>query len=101
MKKITSIPGLFGTVTHYDERGRKIGSSITGSFKTDHYDTKGRKIGSTYSGRLISDHYDSSGHKVGSSYHGALTTDHYRGSRKLGASRKSFGRTVETFMDED
>ena len=101
MKKITSIPGLFGTVTHYDERGKKIGSSVKGSFKTDHYDSKGRKVGSTYSGRLKSDHYDSSGHKVSSSYHGTLTTDHYSGSHKTGSTRKGFGRTVETFMDED
>ena len=50
MKKITSIPGLFGTITHYDEQGKKIGSSVKGNFKTDHYDAKGRKVGSTFKG---------------------------------------------------
>ena len=101
MKKITSIPGLFGTVTHYDERGRKIGSSSKGSFKTDHYDAKGRRVGSTYSGRLKSDHYDDKGHKVGSSYHGSMTTEHYRGNRKVGKSYKGFGRTTKSSFDED
>ena len=101
MKKITSIPGLFGTITHYDERGHKIGSSSKGSFKTDHYDAKGHRIGSKYSGKLKSVHYSSSGEKVGSSYHGSFSTDHYSGNRKIGTSRKGFGRSIETFIDED
>jgi hypothetical protein len=101
MKKITSIPGLFGTIIHYNEKGQKVGSSVKGSFKTGHYDVKGRKVGSTYSGRLKSDHYDTSGRKVGSSYHGAITTDHYSGNRKVGKSHKGFGRTVESFFCKD
>ena len=100
MKKITSIPGLFGTVTHYNEKGQKIGSSSKGSFKTDHYDAKGHKVGSTYSGKFKSDHYDVSGYKVGSSYHGSMTIDHYRGNRKVGKSYKGFGKTVESFFDD-
>ena len=101
MKKITSIPGLFGTVTHYDERGRKIGSSSKGSFKTNHYDAKGHRVGSTYSGKLKSDHYDFSGRKVSSSYHGSMATDHYSGNRKVGKSYKDFGKTVKSFFDEN
>ena len=31
-KKVTSRKGLFGTTTHYDERGRKIGESSPSFF---------------------------------------------------------------------
>lgn len=38
-KSIHSAPGLFGTVTHRDEKGKKIGESRPGLFgNTIHYD---------------------------------------------------------------
>ena len=67
-KKIISRPGFFGSVDHYDERGRKIGSSQVGTFKTDHYDANGHKVGSSYNGGFKTDHYDRDGSCIGSSY---------------------------------
>ena len=41
MKKITSRPGLFGKVNHYDESGRKVGESRPGLFSVrTHIDDK-------------------------------------------------------------
>ena len=43
-KKITSRPGFFGTIKHYDSHGNKIGESRPGLFGTmNHYDSKGHK----------------------------------------------------------
>ena len=48
--KIKSRPGLFGTIIHYDEKGRKIGESRQGIFgATIHTDAKGK----TVSGKLL------------------------------------------------
>ena len=50
-KKVTSRPGLFGNINHYDERGRKIGESRPGLFgDTVHYDAKGRRVGESDQG---------------------------------------------------
>lgn len=46
--KISSRPGLFGTVNHYDSKGKKIGESRPGILGgTNHYDAQGRKVGSS------------------------------------------------------
>ena len=54
-KKITSRPGFFGTVNHYDEKGKKIGESRPGLFgTTNHYDSRGQKVGSSNAGVFAS-----------------------------------------------
>lgn len=77
--KVTSRPGMFGTMNHYDSKGKKIGESRPGMFgTTNHYDAKGRKTGSSAPGIFASQvHYDNKGHKTGSSYNGLFDTDHY------------------------
>ncbi len=68
-KKGESRRGMLGTVTHYDERGRKTGRSepnFTGGYT--HYDSKGHKTGRsdpTFTGGYK--HYDNKGHKTGRS----------------------------------
>ena len=50
-KEITSRPGLFGTTSHYDSRGRQVGESRPGLFgTTNHYDANGKKVGSSSPG---------------------------------------------------
>ena len=100
MKKIVSKPGLFGTVTHYDERGRKIGSSVKGSFITDHYNAKGHKVGRSLSGNFKTDHYGANGQRLGSSYQGGIESHHYsRTGQKIGVTCKGFGHSYETTID--
>ena len=70
-KKIgTSKPNWGGGYTNYDAKGHKIGESKRNwADGLDHYDAKGHKIGE--SKRSIAggyDHYDAKGHKTGTSY---------------------------------
>ena len=45
-KEITSRPGLFGSTSHHDASGCKVGSSQEGWFgSTTHYDRSGHKVG--------------------------------------------------------
>ena len=62
--------GLFGTIHHYDEHGRKTGHSTPGFFGSyTNYDAHGRKTGHSSPGFFGSyNHYDNSGRKTGSSH---------------------------------
>ena len=52
-KKVTSRPGFFGSMLHYDEKGRKIGESRPGLFgDIIHYNAKGQKVGVSHPGLL-------------------------------------------------
>lgn len=64
-----SEPGLFGTVNHYDEHGKKIGYSEPGLFGGyNTYDAKGNKTGHSDPGLFGGyNHYDSHGNKIGHS----------------------------------
>ena len=68
-RKGRSEPGLFGTINHYDEHGRKIGRSEPGLFGGyTNYDANGRKTGHSDPGFFGGyNHYDNNGRKVGSS----------------------------------
>ena len=94
--------GLFGNVTHYDSKGKKIGESRPGIFGgmnnydangkltghsergflggVNHYDTHGNKIGHSDSGFLGGvNHYDANGHKIAHSDSGLFGTVHHSG----------------------
>ncbi|MCD8154446.1 MAG: hypothetical protein LUF78_07165 [Clostridiales bacterium] len=68
-KKGESRPGLFGSVNHYDEHGKKTGHSDPGLFGGyNHYDSNGHKTGHsdpTLFGGY--NHYDAHGKKTGHS----------------------------------
>ena len=68
-KKGRSEPGLFGTINHYDEHGKKIGRSEPGLFGGyTNYDSKGRKVGHSDPGLFGGyNHYDNNGRKTGHS----------------------------------
>ena len=100
-EKISSRPGLFGTVNHYDSKGKKIGESRPGLFgTTNHYDSKGKKVGSSQKGGFgRSVHYDSKGHKTGTSYSSIFGTDHYdaKGRSAGHTNRIGFGTRQSSF----
>ena len=80
-----SRPGLFGGTVHYDENGKKAGTSYPGILGGSvHYDENGRKIGTSYPGLLGgTEHFDEKGQSVGHSYPGVLGgTHHYRKTGK-------------------
>lgn len=79
-KKGRSEKGVFGTIYHYDEHGRKVGRSepkLFGGYTN--YDNKGKKIGESepnlFGGYT---HYDSKRHKVGSSEPGVFGEYHHK-----------------------
>ena len=75
-----SVPGLFGTINHYDEHGRKIGRSEPGIFGGyTNYDANGRKTGHSDPGLFGGyNHYDNNGRKVGSSDPGLFGSYNHR-----------------------
>lgn len=66
VNEINSSPGMFGSMNHYDENGKKIGHSSPGMFgSTNHYDAHGNKVGRSSSGFFGSkNHYDDHGRKT-------------------------------------
>ena len=82
--------GMFGTVHHYDSKGRKIGRSEPGMFGSYiNYDANGKKIGRSDPGMFGSyHHYDNRGRKTGSSDPGAFGSYHHRdaGGKRTGSS---------------
>ncbi len=64
-----SEPGLFGSINHYDEHGKKTGHSDPGLFGGyNHYDSEGHKTGHSSPGLFGGyNHYDSSGRQTGHS----------------------------------
>lgn len=73
-----SVEGLFGTITHYDSKGHKIGESVPSIWGGyNNYDSKGHKTGETRPSFLGYTSYDAKGHKTGSSVQGFLGTTHY------------------------
>ena len=86
-----STPGLFGTINHYDEHGKKIGRSEPGFFGGyNHYDSHGRKTGHSDPGFLGGyNHYDSKGRKTGHSdpsLFGGYTTHRDANGKSTGSS---------------
>ena len=79
-RKGRSEPGLFGTINHYDEHGRKIGRSEPGLFGGyTNYDANGRKTGHSDPGLFGGyNHYDNNGRKVGSSDPGLFGSYNHR-----------------------
>lgn len=61
--------GLFGDIHHYDEKGKKTGTSRPGLFGGyTNYDTKGNKVGRSDPGIFGGyNHYDNHGKKIGHS----------------------------------
>ena len=78
-----SEPGLFGSYTNYDAKGRKVGRSDPGMFGGyNHYDNRGRKTGHSDPSMLGSyTHRDSSGKKTGASDPGMFGSYHHRDSQ--------------------
>lgn len=85
-----SQPGLFGSIHHYDEHGKKIGRSDPALFGGyNNYDANGKKIGHTSPGLFGSyNHYDNKGRKTGHSAPGLFGGYHHtsRDGKKQGSS---------------
>lgn len=69
----------FGRVDHYDEKGNFIGYSAESFFGTEHFDENGKKTGSSTPGPFgTTDHFDDKGKYSGCSSPGFFgTTQHF------------------------
>ena len=78
-----SVQGAFGTIHHYDARGRKVGRSEPGVFGGyTNYDAKGNKIGRSDPGIFGSyNHYDTHGRKTGRNDPGMFGSYQHRDAR--------------------
>ena len=88
--------GMFGTINHYDERGKKIGHSDPGLFGGyTNYDAKGKRVGRSSPGMFGSyNHYDNRGHKIGRSdpsLFGSYTHKDARGRSTGSSNPGAFG----------
>lgn len=95
-RKGRSEPGLFGTINHYDEHGKKIGRSEPGLFGGyTNYDANGRKTGRSDPGLFGGyNHYDNNGRKVSSSDPGIFGSYNHRdakGNRTGSSDPGAFG----------
>lgn len=104
-KKGRSEVGLFGTVTHYDERGKKIGHSEPGLFGGyTNYDANGKKVGRSdpaFFGGYT--HYDNKGHKTGRSDPGFFNgyTHYDEHGKKVGSSDPGFFKSYSNNISDD
>ena len=74
-KKGRSDPGMFGSYTNYDSKGKRTGKSVPNAFGGGYttYDKNGKKTGKTIPGSFGSYiHYDENGKQVGKSMPGAF-----------------------------
>lgn len=103
-KRISSRPGLFGFVYHYDENGNCIGKSrpsLMGDGKV-HYDTTCRKVGTSRPGFLAKEVYnDSENEQCITSYEGLTGDVHFSTGTPMGVSYQGFGEVKYTILDVD
>ena len=95
MKKIYSVPGIFGGEDYYDENGQQIGYSVPGMFGgKDFYTADGQPAGYSVDGIISGeDYYDESGDLRGYSVPGI-----FGGSDYYGADGKSAGWSTESLF---
>lgn len=103
-KRITSKPGMFGYIYHYDEKGKRIGKSRSGLIGDTnvHYDAKGKRIGNSRPGYLAKEVYhDEENERYISSYEGLMEDVYFDTGTPAGVSRPGFGGTVHTTLNAD
>ena len=93
-KRVTSLPGIFGGVDHYDENGKRVGYSLPGLFGgMDHYNADGSPAGFSTEGLFGGmDHYDAGGSPAGFS-----TPNVFFGSTTYGTGPKG----ISGLFDDD
>ena len=103
-KRITSKPGLFGYVYHYDEHGNCIGKSrpsLMGDGKV-HYDASGKQVGTSRPGFFAKEVYhDQEDDRYITSYEGLTGDVYFEDGTPIGTSRPGFFGAEYTTLDVD
>ena len=101
-KRIVNRPGFFGTMYHYDERGRFVGKSRPALFGaqrvyTDHH---GQFMGVSRSGFFGTQVYTDRDGNVTTTYPGFFGQRHRSGGRPVGVTRPGLFGSSYTIYEE-
>jgi hypothetical protein len=102
-KRITSRPGLFGTVYYYDENGRPVGKSRPGLLDGTrvYTDQNGRYAGKSRPGFLAKEVFTDTDHNHITSYDSLLGEVHFKNGTPVGHTRPGFFDSAYTTLDEE
>lgn len=102
-RRITSKPGLFGTVYYYDAEGNPIGKSRPGLVgETRVYtDQNGAYVGKSRPGFLAKDVYTDADHNEITSYGSICGDVHFQNGTPIGRTTPGFLGTKYTMLDEE
>ena len=103
-KRITSRPGLFGTVYYYDENGKPVGKSRPGLFEGTrvYTDPNGRYAGKSRPGFFAKEVFTDADHNNITSYESICGEVHFQDGAPIGHTRPGFfGFEYTTLEAED
>lgn len=102
-KRITSRPGLFGTVYYYDENGNPVGKSRPGLLEGTrvYTDQNGRYAGKSRPGFLAKEVFTDTEHNYITSYDSLLGEVHFKNGAPVGHTRPGFFDSAYTTLDEE
>ena len=102
-KRITSRPGLFGTVYYYDENGRPVGKSRPGLLEGSrvYTDQNGRYAGKSRPGFLAKEVFTDREHNHITSYDSLFGEVHFKNGTPVGHTRPGFFDSAYTTLVED
>ena len=100
-KRITSRPGLFGTVYYYDEKGNPIGKSRPGLFEGTrvYTDDRGRYAGKSRPGFLTKEVFTDTDNNHITSYDSLCGEVHFKNGAPIGHTRPGFFDSSYTTLD--
>ena len=102
-KRITSKPGLFGTVYYYDEKGRPVGKSRPGLFEGTrvYTDQNGRYAGKSRPGFFAREVFTDADHNHITSYKGLAGDLHFRNGVPIGQTTPGFFGLKHTTLEAE
>ena len=102
-KRITSRPGLFGTVYYYDENGKPVGKSHPGLFEGTrvYIDQNGQYAGKSRPGFLAKEVFTDADHNHITSYEGLCGDIHFQNGVPVGHTRPGFFGFDHTTIETD
>ena len=102
-KRITSRPGLFGTVYYYDENGKSVGKSRPGLLKGTrvYMDQNGRCVGESRPGFMAKEVFTDTEYNYISSYDSPCGKIHFKNGIPVGHTRPGFFDAAYTTLDDE
>ena len=101
-RRITSRPGLFGYIYHYDENGNYLGKSRPGLWgdRKIHYNENNKHISTSRPGFLAKEvHFDKENRRYISSYPFITGSVHYSNGRPIGTTKNGIPDTSYTDIE--